>query len=82
LRRLERAGPGDGKTLIEWPPGLEGPFVVDALGELFGCCECPRLLLKYDPGRVQFLNPDGDPPAIRCPRCGTLNRMPPYEGAQ
>jgi hypothetical protein len=76
VRRLEPAGPEDGKTIIEWPPGLTGPWVLDALGELFGCCACPRLMLKYDTERVKFRNPDGNPPAIRCPRCDTLNRMP------
>jgi hypothetical protein len=81
VRRLEPAGPDDDKTIIEFPAGLAGPWVLDALGELFGCCNCPRLLLKHDAGK-RFINPDGNPASIRCPRCSTLNLMPPGEGVQ
>jgi hypothetical protein len=83
VRKLEEATEDGGGGIIDMAPGTAGPFIVDPLGELFGCAKCPRVLLKYDPRGVPVIGgPDGDKRRgrIRCPRCRTLCSFPEYEG--
>jgi hypothetical protein len=83
VRRLEEVTDDDGGGIIDVAAGTAGPFIVDPLGELFGCAQCPRVLLKYDPRGVPVIGgPDGNKRRgrIRCPRCRTLCSFPEYEG--
>lgn len=82
MRRLEEVTDDDGGGVIDMTAGIAGPFIVDPLGELFGCAKCPRVLLKYDPrGTPVTGGPDDERRGrIRCPRCRTLCSFPEYEG--
>jgi hypothetical protein len=83
MRKLRKAEITGNEAVIQ-PVGMAGPLVVvDALGELYACANCPRVLVEGPPegAREKLLVEGGGQAVLVCPNCETPNELTAADAA-